>query len=343
MIVISHSGAGTEAASRDHTDMATPAMVDSKAGASEGVAGPCRVLSLDGGGAKGFYTLGALKEIEALVGQPLAERFDLIFGTSTGAIIAALLGLGRSVDEIHTLYRKHVVSVMAKKGDEAKSAALRLLAEQVFADARFDQMKTGVGLVCTNWLLQRPMIFKSATRQAHGMKGTFKPGFGCTISDAVQASCSAFPFFKLKTVTTEQGDKVVLADGGYCANNPTLYAIADATEALQHARVDVRVVSIGVGVYPKPPTALLSKGWWGKRLIGADLLDKTFEINTQSMEQLRAVLFHDVETVRVNDTFSEPEMATDLFEHNLDKLNVLRQRGRASFAKHEAQIRRLML
>lgn len=26
----------------------------------------CRILSLDGGGAKGFYTLGVLKEIEAL-------------------------------------------------------------------------------------------------------------------------------------------------------------------------------------------------------------------------------------------------------------------------------------
>lgn len=26
----------------------------------------CRILSLDGGGAKGFYTLGALKEIEGL-------------------------------------------------------------------------------------------------------------------------------------------------------------------------------------------------------------------------------------------------------------------------------------
>ena len=44
----------------------------------------CRVLSLDGGGAKGFYTLGVLKEIEAMVGQSICERFDLIFGTSTG-------------------------------------------------------------------------------------------------------------------------------------------------------------------------------------------------------------------------------------------------------------------
>jgi len=63
----------------------------------------CRVLSLDGGGAKGFYTLGALKEIEALVGCRLCEKFDLIYGASTGAIIAALLGLGKTVDEIEAL------------------------------------------------------------------------------------------------------------------------------------------------------------------------------------------------------------------------------------------------
>jgi patatin-like phospholipase/acyl hydrolase len=52
---------------------------------------PFRVLSLDGGGAKGFYTLGVLAEIEAMLGKPLHSCFDLIFGTSTGAIIAALL------------------------------------------------------------------------------------------------------------------------------------------------------------------------------------------------------------------------------------------------------------
>ena len=68
----------------------------------------CRVLSLDGGGAKGFYTLGVLKEIEAMVKRPLCESFDLIFGTSTGGIIAALLALGYGVDDIHTLYREHV-------------------------------------------------------------------------------------------------------------------------------------------------------------------------------------------------------------------------------------------
>jgi uncharacterized protein len=46
-----------------------------------------RVLSLDGSGAKGFYTLGALMEVEALVGRRLCEKFDLIYGTSTGELV----------------------------------------------------------------------------------------------------------------------------------------------------------------------------------------------------------------------------------------------------------------
>jgi uncharacterized protein len=61
---------------------------------------------LPSGGAKGFYTLGALTEIEALVGCKLSTKFDLIFGTSTDAIIAALLGLSYSVADIKTSRRQ---------------------------------------------------------------------------------------------------------------------------------------------------------------------------------------------------------------------------------------------
>ena len=61
------------------------------------------------------------------------------------------------------------------------------------------------------------------------------------------------------------------------------------------------------------------------------------------MDQLRTVLFKDMPTVRINDKFERPEMATDFLEHNLKKLNLLYQRGRESFAKHEKQLGEFLL
>ena len=102
---------------------------------------PFRILSLDGGGAKGFYTLGILKEIEALVGSPLSERFDLIFGTSTGGIIAALLALGYRVDEIHELYSRYVPEIMRCHFASSKTTALKNLAQSVFKEMDFNSFK----------------------------------------------------------------------------------------------------------------------------------------------------------------------------------------------------------
>ena len=302
-----------------------------------------RILSLDGGGAKGFYTLGVLREIEGLIGCPIHERFDLIFGTSTGAIIAALLATGKTVEEVHQLYRQYVPEVMRLKKRDDKSKALANLAGQVFGDAKFDSVKTGVGIVATRWIEERPMIFKGSIAQAHGRQGTFVPGFGCTIGDAVQASCSAFPFFDKKTVHTAAGDDVVLIDGGYCANNPTLYAVADALVAMSKPAESLRVVSVGVGVYPEPKRGWFEAKRWVQYLLSVQLLQKTLEINTQSMDQLRTILFKQVPTVRISDTFSEPHMATDLFEHDMEKLNVLRQRGAQSYASREAELKAFLL
>jgi predicted acylesterase/phospholipase RssA len=313
------------------------AIIETSAGSSV-----CRILSLDGGGAKGFYTLGVLEEIEGLLGRPLHESFDLVFGTSTGAIIAALIALGYRIEDIHRLYREHVPTVVGAKLAGLRTRALRRLSRNIFSDHSFEDVKTGIGIVATKWLLERPMIFKGRIAQAHGRKGTFVPGFGVSIADAVEASCSAYPFFKRKTVHTSDGDDVELIDGGYCANNPTLYAIADATVALGCAPSALRVISIGVGNYPEPRWPVLR--WLAKRyIVSIRLLQKTLETNTQSMDQLRTILFPHVQTVRISDTFEQPEMATDLLEKNLRKLNLLRQRGRQSFASKERDLKAFLL
>ena len=158
-----------------------------------------------------------------------------------------------------------------------------------------------------------------------------------------QSRGKTYPFFERKTVTTGTGDNVELVDGGYCANNPTLYAIADAFVAMKEQPANLRVVSVGVGVYPEPKPPLWSKMRWYRYLPGVSLLQKTLEINTQSMEQLREILFKQIPTIRINDIFEKPEMATDLFEHDLKKLNILRQRGSESFASREPPLREFLL
>jgi len=272
--------------------------------------------------------------------QPLYQVFGLVFGTSTGAIIGALLALGLSIDEIHKVYRAHVPAIMRDQSRSRRSKALAGLAREVFQERTFKDFRTDVGIIATHWDLETPRIFKTSAEQAHGRTATFAPGFGCTIADAIRASCSAYPFFEKAEVRTGDGDLITLIDGGYCANNPTLYAIADAVNALSKPHSELRVVSLGVGIYPEPKK--WGRKWIYEKLTSVRLLQKTLNVNTLSMEQLRTILFGDVSTVRISEAFSTPEMATDLMEHNLAKLNMLYQRGRESFAKHEADIRDLL-
>lgn len=73
--------------------------------------GPKRILALDGGGLRGILTLGYLARLETLLqarhddpALRLADYFDLIAGTSTGAIIGAGLARGMAVGELAELY-----------------------------------------------------------------------------------------------------------------------------------------------------------------------------------------------------------------------------------------------
>src|ERR1043165_8613080 len=73
---------------------------------------PKRILALDGGGLRGILSLGRLQKSENVLRERpqagddfrLSHYFDLIAGTSTGAIIAATLALGWTVEEIRKRY-----------------------------------------------------------------------------------------------------------------------------------------------------------------------------------------------------------------------------------------------
>jgi predicted acylesterase/phospholipase RssA len=80
-----------------------------------------RLLSLDGGGMRGVFTLEILARIEVLLRQRynkpelvLSDYFNFIGGTSTGAIVAGLLSWGRSVDEIKEYYARFAGSAFQR-------------------------------------------------------------------------------------------------------------------------------------------------------------------------------------------------------------------------------------
>lgn len=294
------------------------------------------ILALDGGGSKGVYTLGVLQELEMKLGGLLYRHFDLIYGTSTGSIIASLLALGESVDSIKKLYMKLIPIIMSGRTRFEKSRRLQIEADNIFGDKKFDSFKTDVGIISLNYNDQKPLVFKSNIVQAHGMKQTFIPGFGCTISDAVQSSCSAYPVFNIKKIKTANQGKLDIIDGGYIANNPVFFAIIDANKAYGKLEADLRMLSIGTGRFVEK-----SMGFWHRIIKGINevkFVERIIGANTVTGFLLSKLLFPDLNIVRIDETFNQPEYGTNMIEKNKTKLNKLLQLGRNSFANYESDI-----
>src|SRR6266850_1974280 len=69
-----------------------------------------RVLSIDGGGVRGFLAASILANIETYLNDAtgervaLGQRFDFLGGTSAGGLIALGLGMGRTAAEMRELF-----------------------------------------------------------------------------------------------------------------------------------------------------------------------------------------------------------------------------------------------
>jgi patatin-like phospholipase/acyl hydrolase len=172
------------------------------------------------------------------------------------------------------------------------------------------------------------------------MKNSFVPGFGVTISEAVQCSCAAYPIFNKKTVVTENQGKQVSLDGGFVANNPTLFALIDATQSLGRIPEDLRVLNVGVGNYVEKPISI--QNHIVRKLDMAKLVTKVLNANTNTTEILTKLLYPQLKIAVVNETFSQPEYGTNMVEQKIDKLQLMFRLGRESFAKHEKDITQLL-
>ncbi len=298
---------------------------------------PFYILSLDGGGSLGVYTLGVLAGVERTLGRPLHEAFDLAYGVSTGSIIATMIALGDEVEPtIAERYFELAPDVLGPLLARNKTNALERHSERIYGERTFEDFKMDLGILVTNSESDRPMVFKRTINPSHDDLDSFLSGEGMKITDAIMASCAAHPFLKQKRIAAPYVEERTALDGGFTANNPALFAIADATGPLGVPPEDIRILSVGTGSYPESRK-------WTRRVIAGIRPLKTYmtlsRTSSNTVDTLRELFFPDVRTLRINDSFTERAYETDFMEHDPRKLRAIFQLGRKSFDRAEAQVR----
>lgn len=218
-----------------------------------------RILVLDGGGSKGFFTLEVLRYIELACGRPIRDCFDLIVGTSIGAFLAGCIVAGRTIDEIEsqflpmiTMFEQVSRSTLSRLvwGHVLDASAWTPSMHAHFGDMRLSDLPESPRLLMlaadASTLVPHPFLIRN---QPLPDSGAPRSPFGTTtdmrLLDALQAATAAptvYPAYNHK------GTPIV--DGGVLANNPVLFALAEAT--LLGAELEC-IVSVGTGVEPRAP------------------------------------------------------------------------------------------
>jgi uncharacterized protein len=248
---------------------------------------PKRILALDGGGLRGILSIGILEKVEDLLrerhgGRPdfrLCHYFDLIAGTSTGAIIAAALAQGRSVAEVRAKYLALGQRVFTKS--RLREGLLRArynkrglnaeLKELFGADTTLGSARLLTGLLIVTKRLDTGSVWPLGNNPRSKF---FAADAGGSTRNAdyllwqvVRASTAAPSFFEPEFITISggKGRRPVVGnfvDGGVSPyNDPSFLAFMYAT--LEGYRVgwptggdNVLLVSIGTG--GKDPAGTLS-------------------------------------------------------------------------------------
>jgi patatin-like phospholipase/acyl hydrolase len=192
--------------------------------------------------------LGYLKRIENILkakfpDKPdfrLCDYFDLIGGTSTGAIIAASLAIGKSVDEIKDLYMDLGGKIFGEKRNWWDFNRLRATynyipmeecLKKAFGEIKLggEEIKTGLCIVAkradTNSIW--PLINHPLGKFYESANGNNKD---LDLWRVVRASTAAPTYFAPQMIEVSAGQTAAFIDGGLSmANNPALTLLMVAT------------------------------------------------------------------------------------------------------------------
>lgn len=305
---------------------------------------PCRILAIDGGGIRGVYTAHILSRIEEELSIRWTECFDLMAGTSTGAIIAAALACELPASRILEMYRNRSSAIFRRRplrrlgilASRYRNAALLSELNNLFGDTRLGDLSIRLIIPTTD----------IGNGCVHVLKSAYDPGFvrdrTVFVRDAVLASCSAPTYFDPHRV-----EEYALADGGLWANNPALVAAIEAKRRMGAPLDRLRILSLGTGTrkqfYPlkeTPWTRLLGWGFatrWQRNRFVNMLLNLQAETVTNMLgllldrTQMLRLSFESDHVLPLDDVRDIPDLVAKAdhdFTHNADKIKAFFAEGR---------------
>jgi len=234
-----------------------------------------RILALDGGGLRGTFTAAVLAKWDDMLGSGggnnLVSHFDLVTGTSTGAILAIGLGLGIKPSEILAFYRDKGSLIFPKDRtlrhwlrSKHESSTLRGLLQEVYGDRKMS------GSSCR---LVIPTV-RAKHGQAEALVTPHSPdrtAFRDILSVDAALASSAAPTYFDESLWNGPIVPEIFLDGGVWANNPILPALAESVRHLKIPLDRIDVLSIGTLSSESDFTDSLGKGKAGWALHSVDL------------------------------------------------------------------------
>ena len=202
-----------------------------------------RILALDGGGYKGMFSAAILDRLEQDLQVTISERFDLIAGTSTGAIIALGLGIGLRPADLLEFYlqRGHAIfpqqrrrSLRRLTRSKYNPAELRQALQDALGEATLGDSK--VPLVIPTYDLCNDDVHLFRTPHAPNLRRDHRE-LMVDVALAATAAPTYLPAHPLRGLR--------LIDGGMWANNPTMIAVVEAVVSFSRELTDISVLSIG--------------------------------------------------------------------------------------------------
>lgn len=207
-----------------------------------------KVLSLDGGGVRGYLSAKILFNLETIINNEnnedinIGQRFDLIVGTSTGGIIACALSIGKSAKEIFELYETLIPKIFTpiSKGYFKNKYSNETLKEEltnILGDKELKDVITRLCITSVDVENSSPRFHKSDYFDRNVPRQDEKL---IDLALATSAAPTYFPLIDSKHSTN-------LTDGGIVANNPSLVGLMDAMQLTENNLDNISLVSIGTG------------------------------------------------------------------------------------------------